>query len=354
VRVADGEASLVSGGLVPGGSVSSGLVSGEAVEVEIRVARPGSRVLALAVDIVIQFCLAVTLTFVTMMVLLVTGAFDVLDGAVTSAMIVIGTVLVLVGYPTVAETVSGGRTVGKSVVGLRVVRDDGGPIQVRHAFTRALVGVALEWPGLVLPLVTWIAGLFTMLTNPLGKRLGDLAAGTMVIHDRASTSWGWVPGMPPALAGWAGTLDLTGLGDDLALAVRHFLSRGRTLVEPDRSRLGHALAGEVAAVTAPPPPPGVPDWAYLAAVLAERHRRATHRLARNRSVSATLWPSLPLPGFRPQPAVASDVAARAEWPSQAWPRPPWQAGQTPDWTGMTPPPMASTLRASAPREDGEQ
>ena len=337
MRVADGNA---AGG---------GLVSGEAVQVEIRVARPGSRVLALAVDILVQLGLALTLITTTLLVMGLAGLLGRVDEAVMGGLSITGTVLVLVGYPTVAETLTGGRTAGKAMVGIRVVRDDGGPIQLRHAFTRALVGVALEWPGLVLPLVTWIASLFTMLTNPLGKRLGDLAAGTMVIHDRAATDWGWVPGMPPALAGWALTLDLTGLGDDLALAVRHFLSRGTTLVEPDRSRLGRALATEVAAVTVPPPPPGVPDWAYLAAVLAERLRRATHRLARNRSVSAALWPSLPQPGFHPQPAIPAD--ARAEWPSQDWPRPPWQADHLPDWTGMTPPPMASTLRASAPSED---
>ncbi|GAB7040245.1 RDD family protein [Catenuloplanes niger JCM 9533] len=337
MRVADGNAA------------GNGLVSGEAVEVEIRVARPGSRVLALAIDIVVQIGLALTITTTLLLTLGISGLLSRVDEAVMSALTIIVTALVLVGYPTVAETVSGGRTAGKSLVGIRVVRDDGGPIQLRHAFTRALVGVALEWPGLVLPLVTWIASLFTMLTNPLGKRLGDLAAGTIVIHDRAATGWGWVPGMPPALAGWALTLDLTGLGDDLALAVRHFLSRGSTLVEPDRSRLGRTLAAEVASVTAPPPPPGVPDWAYLAAVLAERHRRATHRLARNRSVSAALWPSLPQPGFRPPPPVPPD--ARAEWPSQTWPRPPWQADrQLPDWTGMTPPPMASTLRPPPPTE----
>ncbi|MDP9799534.1 putative RDD family membrane protein YckC [Catenuloplanes nepalensis] len=336
--------------MADGNAAAGGLISGEAVEVEIRVARPGSRVLALAVDIVVQIGLALTITTVLVLVLGIAGLLNRVDEAVMSALTIIVTALVLVGYPTVAETLSGGRTAGKSLVGIRVVRDDGGPIQLRHAFTRALVGVALEWPGLVLPLVTWVASLFTMLTNPLGKRLGDLAAGTIVIHDRAATSWGWVPGMPPALAGWALTLDLTGLGDDLALAVRHFLSRGSALVEPDRSRLGRALATEVASVTAPPPPPGVPDWAFLAAVLAERHRRATHRLARNRSVSAALWPSLPQPGFRPLPPVPPD--ARAAWPSQTWPRPPWQVEhQLPDWTGMTPPPMASTLRAASPPEN---
>ncbi len=54
--------------------------------------------------------------------------------------------------------------------------------------------------------------------------------------------------MPPQLAPWAALLDLTGLDDDLALAVRHFLSRNRQLAEPARTRLGLALAREVSAV----------------------------------------------------------------------------------------------------------
>ena len=74
-----------------------------------------------------------------------------------------------------------------------MVRDDGGPIRFRHALTRALVGVALEWPGLILPLVTWVVSLGTMLSARSGKRLGDLAAGTIVIHERTPAAWGWVP-----------------------------------------------------------------------------------------------------------------------------------------------------------------
>ena len=94
----------------------------------------------------------------------------------------------------------------------------------------------------------------------------------MVIHERTPAAWGWVPQMPPGLGEWAATLDLAGLDDDLALAVRHFLARNRQIREPARSQLGQRLAREVAAVTNPPPPPGTPGWAYLAAVHAERHR----------------------------------------------------------------------------------
>jgi uncharacterized RDD family membrane protein YckC len=288
-------------GAVQSGAVPSGdrLVSGEAVELEVRVARLGSRALALILDIMVQVALLYALGVGVGLAMVVAGGAA--DAALAIALYTIVVALVLVGYPTLSETLFGGRTLGKLAVGLRVVRIDGGPIRFRHAFTRALVGVALEWPGLVLLPLTWALSLGTMLAQPQGRRIGDLAAGTLVIHDRTPAAWGWVPAMPPPLAGWAALLDLTGLNDELALAVRHFLARNRDITEPARSTLGRSLATEVAACTTPPPPPGVPGWAYLAAVLAERHRRAAHRLVAARQLSATVWLAVrpPVPALRP-------------------------------------------------------
>jgi uncharacterized RDD family membrane protein YckC len=263
------------------------LISGEAVELEVRVARLGSRALALIIDILMQLGLLYILAFVVGFGLFALGSAA--DTALAIALYTIMVALVLIGYPTICETLFRGRTLGKLAVGLRVVRVDGGPIRFRHAFTRALVGVALEWPGLILVPLTWAVSLGTMLAQPQGRRIGDLAAGTLVLHDRTPASWGWVPAMPPPLAGWAALLDLTGLSNELALSVRHFLARNREIKEPARSALGRALAIEVAACTTPPPPPGVPGWAYLAAVLAERHRRAAHRLIAARQMSARIW-----------------------------------------------------------------
>jgi uncharacterized RDD family membrane protein YckC len=266
------------------------LVSGEAVEFDIRIARLGSRTLALLVDILAQIGLAILLVIGLIFGLGLAGGLA--DKALAVAGTVVVSATVLVGYPAALETLTQGRTLGKMVMGLRVVRDDGGPIRFRHALTRALVRVSLEWPGLLMPPVTWVASLWTMLVNPQGKRLGDLAAGTIVIHERTPASWGWVPAMPVALAGWASALDLTGLDNDLALAVRHYLARNREIREPARSHLGYSLASEVAACTTPPPPPGTPGWAYLAAILAERNRRAVRRLAQARAATATVWPEL--------------------------------------------------------------
>jgi uncharacterized RDD family membrane protein YckC len=305
------------------GAPGQRLVSGEAVELEVRVARAGSRVLALMLDILLQLVLLGVVVIATVFALWLAVRGGVFDSGLLQGFIVVDLVLVLVGYPVFWETLLRGRTPGKLAMGLRVVRDDGGPIRFRHALARSLVGLAIEWPGLMFPVVSWLAGLGVLMLSPSGKRIGDLVAGTIVIHERTPAAWGWVPAMPPPLTQWAALLDLTGLDDSLALAVRHFLARNREIGEPARTALGQALAREVAACTTPPPPPGVPGWAYLAAVLAERHRRATHRLARARAASASVWPALAtaltpkpqIPLYAPPPQIVQPVQIRPPAPT---------------------------------------
>lgn len=298
------------------------MVSGEAVHLDIRVARIGSRALALLIDIACQAGVFVALLFLTTLFLQFVDAISVYDDALGQATMVVLVVVTFVGHQALWETLTAGRTPGKFAMGLRVVRDDGGPIRFRHAIVRALIGAAVEWPGLLMPLVTWTASLVTMISNPHSKRLGDLAAGTVVIHERSPATWGWVPATPPQLATWASTVDLTGLDDELALAVRHFLARSRQLKEPFRTQLGMKLAGEVMARTNPPPPANTPGWAYLAAVLGERHRRTAARLASARAAHASLWPEL-FPKLPPTPHRPWTAAApwTTEAPSIPAPRP---------------------------------
>jgi len=269
-------------------------LTGEAVHLDVRVARLGSRVLARLIDIVIQLVLVYALLILLGLLTLLAAAVGLVepDFAVIEIMYIVVVVAAFIGYPVVLETLTRGRTMGKLVVGLRVVRDDGGPVTFRHALSRGLVGVAIEWPGFIGAPLTWLATIWTMIASPQSKRIGDHVAGTIVIHERTPAAWGWVPQMPPGLDGWAATLDLAGLDDDLGLAVRHFLARNRQIREPARTQLGQRLAREVAAVTNPPPPENTPGWAYLAAVHAERHRRAIRQLAAVRSRAATVWPDL--------------------------------------------------------------
>jgi uncharacterized RDD family membrane protein YckC len=241
----------------------SALVTGEAVALDVREAALPSRMLAALVDGAVQLVALTVLFFVLSLV----GAANEAASAAEALLVFVGVGL---GYPVLSETLWRGKTVGKTALGLRVVRDDAGPIGFRQAFVRGLIGFVVERPGVTF----YSAGVLAMIFSSRGKRLGDLAAGTIVIQERVTGAQAFYAVMPPPLAAWAQTLDLARLPDDLALSVRSFLARAAQMSEASRADLGNRLAAAVATVTAPPPPPGTPGWAYLTAVLAERRRRA--------------------------------------------------------------------------------
>lgn len=271
------------------------LVIGEAVEVELPVARLATRATAVAIDALIQ----IALLFALNIVLAQLAAQANLAVAATLSILVV--VFVFVVWPVAFETFTRGRSPGKFALGLRVVRDDGGPIRFRHALTRGLIGVAVEWPGLLLAPLTWIFGSACILFNPRAKRLGDLAAGTIVLVERLPYLSGEPVVMPPELAHWARDLDLTGVDDALAMTLRQFLTRAPGMRAEARLSLGRRLADELYLATTPPPPPGTPPWAYLTAVLAERRRREADRLAARRAIVALGAPVLPTASTAPTP-----------------------------------------------------
>ena len=270
------------------------LVTGEAVPLDLRLAKLASRSLALTIDLVIQIGVLFVGTF------LIVGTATFVDSALAAAIGVVFYLVVIVGYPTAFETLTRGRSPGKMALGLRVVRDDGGPTRFRHALLRALMGVVEIW------LTLGSVALITSLASTQGRRLGDFLAGTLVVRERVTSTAGAAATMPPPLAGWAAGLDLSRVPDDLALAARQFLGRAHELAPDVRDRMARSLAGSLAAVTAPPPPPGTPDWAFLSAVLAERRRRELARLQPP--------PYQPAPGYGappPPPATGAGAAGPA-------------------------------------------
>lgn len=313
---------------------SGRLVSGEAVELDVRVARLGSRVLAFGVDFALNFFITFILYVTTALLLtMVAATSTMVDDALEVAVATVAIFAGMVAIPATIETLSKGRSLGKLILGLRVVRDDGGPIRFRHSLIRALSAFAVEFPGVLLPGLTWFATMAVMLIHPSGKRVGDLTAGTIVIHERTPHARVWVPIMPPGLAGWAAVADLTALDDNLALAIRHFLARNHEIAEPARTKLGLSLASELNSFIVPPPPPNTPGWAFLAAVLSERYRRASSRLAASRAVTAQVWDTLygphqgqamwthaPAPGWTAPPTTFPQVPAAAVTPESpgAW------------------------------------
>ncbi|HEY6798875.1 MAG TPA: RDD family protein [Kineosporiaceae bacterium] len=247
------------------------LVTGEAVVLELRPASFATRALALMLDIVVQ--VAVYLTLLTTL----NAGFGSLDDAAVAAATLAVTVAVLLGLPVTVETLSRGRSLGKLAAGLRVVRDDGGPIRFRQALVRGLVGIFEIY------LTVGAVALIVSLTNVRGRRVGDFLAGTYVIRERAGGVTVPPVVMPPMLAGWAREADIGHLPDALALAVRQFLARAAALHPASRARLGVLLAAEVGRHVAPPAPAGVHPEQFMAAVLAERRERDLARLRADRA-----------------------------------------------------------------------
>lgn len=291
----------------------SDLVTGDAVVLELRLAKLASRSLALSIDLAVQFATFLVVAFV------VSGVGASVDGALGAALSLTFFVAVVVGYPVAMETATRGRTLGKMALGLRVVREDGGPVRFRQAFVRGLLSVVEIWISL------GSIALITSLASAQGKRLGDFLAGTVVVHERVPVAAYPVAPMPPPLGGWATTLDLSRVPDDLALAARQFLSRSGELSPAAREDMGSRLVAALRSVTAPEPPPGTPPWAYLAAVLAERRRRELLRLGAQGAPGTATYP--PPAASPPTPAYPPTYA-----PPTHPPAPPPVAGPPPDRT----------------------
>src|ERR1700761_9097737 len=204
------------------------VVTGEAVVLEVPVARFPSRLLAIIIDLAVQVVLLAVLLFVVGL-----AAEGGLDDASTAAIALVVTIGVIVGYPTVFETLSRGKTLGKLALGLRVVGDDGGPERFRQALVRALAGVIEIWALAGAP------ALVASLLSAKGKRLGDLFAGTFVIQERLGGKPGNAITKPPPAAGQAGPAHhhaapaggLGGVGRTVAAARRH-RRHGPQLPEP--------------------------------------------------------------------------------------------------------------------------
>ncbi|MFF0532226.1 RDD family protein [Nocardia amikacinitolerans] len=241
--------------------------TGEAVALELPIARIPTRATAFLIDLVAQLTLGVLLIALAGLFVVRADA----DSAWVDAIMLATIVVVLVGYPVAWETLSRGRSLGKLALGLRVVRTDGGPIDFRHAMTRGLAGAIVDF---------WMLGGFgaiaviTSMCSPNARRVGDVLAGTVVVHAQRGLPAPALAFAPPWLAGWAARLDLSGIPEDLALAIRQYLTRLRTLTPAAQASLGHALVTALCAQLRVPPPHGYPPVQILGAIVAERQRRA--------------------------------------------------------------------------------
>lgn len=253
------------------GADAGELISGDAVRLDIPPAALPGRVLARLLDQIIYIVLFLVLLWGLGRI---AAGFD--ANAETIGLLLVASIYLFV--PVGIEVATHGRSVGKLLFKLRVVRDDGGPTAFRHALVRGLVGVIEIFSFAGFPAL--IAAAF----SAKGKRLGDMAAGTYVVREETSIRLSPPPYEPYALHGWVAGADIRALPDGLALAIRQYLLRAPTLLPAARAATSAQLIARVRPFVSPPPPTDAPADAVLAAILAERRRRDADRLAREDAV----------------------------------------------------------------------
>lgn len=255
---------------------SAEVVIGEGVALEVPVAGIGSRILGALIDLAVQGVLLI-FALIAMVEFAVT-----LDAALATGIILLTLFACTVGVPFLFEALTRGKSLGKYAMGTRVVRGDHGPITARHAFVRALVGL----------FETWATGgsvaLIAALMTKRSTRLGDLAAGTIVVKERVPLITPQPAPMPPRLLQWAQHADLAALPPEVAMGMRQFLLRREQFSGRARERLADQLLGEALRYASPMPPSWADREEILLALLAERGRRDRERLARDEALRRRL------------------------------------------------------------------
>jgi uncharacterized RDD family membrane protein YckC len=161
----------------------------ERVSFEYRVAGLGTRAIAQLIDLLIVGAVLVVVSIVAATIGFVGSA------TAEILVLVIGSFLVIFGYFWVSEVLWSGQTVGKKVFRLRAVGDRGEPLTFMQAGIRNIVRIADFLP------YGYGVGMVVLFANGKGKRLGDLAAGTLVVKDSDWVALSQLPGarpMPPS------------------------------------------------------------------------------------------------------------------------------------------------------------
>jgi uncharacterized RDD family membrane protein YckC len=181
----------------------------EGVEVELTLAGIGSRFIAAAIDVVIE--------------LVVIGALAIalnLAGAFGAALFTSLSFALIFFYDVLFEVLGGGKTPGKRLAGLRVVRSGGRPITFVRSALRNILRIIDILPGF------YAVGTVTIFITSRNQRVGDLAAGANVIRDRHGGRRGDAPVLARAVdAGPAAGWDVSAVSTADVGIVRAFLER---------------------------------------------------------------------------------------------------------------------------------
>lgn len=149
----------------------------EIVPITYTIAGPASRCLASVIDSLIILMLQIALVMVIVIVSELTNAFAIPSGTTLLAVWSILAFVLLWGYYIAFELLWSGQTPGKRIVGLRVIREGGRPIDGSASAIRNLMR-AIDF----LPFGYGL-GLLVMFIDRYARRLGDLAAGTLVVRE---------------------------------------------------------------------------------------------------------------------------------------------------------------------------
>jgi len=307
-------------------------VTPDAVALDLATATVGSRGIAYIID------LAIILSGLLVIALAETilGVTGFVPGWVGLALLLLFGFTLQFGYPIGFEVLMRGRTPGKAAMGLRVVTVEGLPVGIRHATIRAVIGL-LELLGSF-----GMVAVVSSLVSARGQRLGDLAAGTVVLRERRSG------GQPSAITfapprGWeayVARLDVSGLDSRERAAVRDTLRRMHDLPTDVRSRIVGELAEALAPRTTPPPPEGMTAEVWLRSVAAavQRATAEAHGRAGSRATGDGGATSLPPPSPAGRLGHAGGGAAGSADPSASGTGSRWGPPEAPpDGGGFAPP-----------------
>lgn len=232
----------------------------EQVALELPIAGVGSRFLAIVVDTLLQGVLY-------LLVILLFGAFGpaMIAGAsrfwanMLFAIAVLGLFCIYWGYFALFEIVWSGQTPGKRVAKIRVIRESGRPIDVTAAILRNLLRAVDFLPAL------YGVGVATMVLNRHSRRLGDLLAGTVVVHEREveslEPSWTSSPRARSAAPSAA-----TAITDNELVLIETYLERRWNFSESVRQRAALQIADRITERTGLRPQPGHTIDDFLEAV----------------------------------------------------------------------------------------
>ncbi|WP_033420236.1 RDD family protein [Nesterenkonia alba] len=248
------------------------VLTGEAVALDL----PAVSLLTRAISLLIDLVIYVALFVVCLVAFGVGGSRVISDDAGWAALLTATAVLCLIAIPIAVETLTRGRSVGKLIFGLRLVRDDGGSIRFRHALVRWLIGLGEIY------LTLGLVPLISAMASRRSKRLGDVAAGTYAVHVRQRAVEPMMLPVPATMASWTQIADIGRIPDELAARVARLL---RTVEHGGAARnmrmlelTAEAMAAEVSRYVSPPAPASS-SLEYLTAVMAERRNREYQRLA---------------------------------------------------------------------------